>query len=216
MNSKDSFLKVYTAAHNNAVDLLSEAEILFEKGKYARAYFLAFTGLEEIAKSQLAADVFTSFTEESEFWKVFRDHKKKIGRMAWASMDAEQYLDLEKETYLDIERPTPVRRMHGLYVHFDEGNVKSPKDLINEADARAIIHTLRVAIDRIIENDRVLGPSDRHKGIHEIAGPQKLGGRAVSRLTLGLLTQWLGSGGGSFFGLNEEELTIEESLCEVR
>lgn len=71
--------------------------------------------------------------------------------MAWASNDAKGYLDLEKETYLDIEHPTPTRRMHGLYVHFEEGEVKSPKDLISEADARAIIHILRVAVDTIIE-----------------------------------------------------------------
>jgi AbiV family abortive infection protein len=151
MASKDSFLKLYTAAHNNALGLLDEAEILFEKGRYPRAYFLAFTGLEEIAKSQIAADVVTGFTEEGEFWKVFRDHKKKIGRMAWASNDAAHYLDLEQETYLDIEHPSTSRRMNALHVHFEEGNVKSPKDLISEDDARAIIHTLRVAIDRIID-----------------------------------------------------------------
>jgi AbiV family abortive infection protein len=112
---------------------------------------LAFTGLEEIAKSQLAADVFTGFIGEDEFWKVFRDHKKKIGRMAWASEDAARYLDFEQETYLDIVRPTAARRMNALYVHFEAGRVKRPKDLITEADARAIIHTLRVAIDRIME-----------------------------------------------------------------
>lgn len=66
MNSpdKEKFLELYRIAHNNAVDLLAEAEILFANKKYARAYFLAFTGLEEIAKSQLAADVFTGFIKE--------------------------------------------------------------------------------------------------------------------------------------------------------
>jgi hypothetical protein len=41
--------------------------------------------------------------------------------------------------------------MNALYVHFEAGRVKSPKDLITGADARAIVHTLRVAIDRIME-----------------------------------------------------------------
>ena len=71
--------------------------------------------------------------------------------MAWASEDAARYLDFEQETYLDIEHPTAARRMNALYVHFEQGKVKSPKGLIAEADARAIIHTLRVAIDRIME-----------------------------------------------------------------
>lgn len=164
MASKDSFYQLYAAAHNNAVGLLDEADILFEKGKFARAYVLAFTGLEEIAKSQLAADVFTGLIEESKFWTIFRDHNKKIGRMAWASNDAKRYLDLDKETYLDIEHPTSARRMHGLYVHFEKSKVKSPKDLISEHDARAIIHTLRVAIDRIIEMTEYWGHQIGTKG----------------------------------------------------
>jgi len=51
---------MYRLAHSNAEQLLREAEILFERKRLARAYFLAFTGLEEIAKSQLAADVCTA------------------------------------------------------------------------------------------------------------------------------------------------------------
>ena len=153
MNSpnKAKLLELHRTAHNNAVELLSEAEILFEKKKYPRAYFLAFTGLEEIAKSQLAADVYTGFRDEEEFWKYFKDHKGKIKRMAWASTDAEHYLDLDLETYLEIERPTITGRMNALYVHFEGEKVKGPDDHITQDDARAIIHTLRVAIDRIIE-----------------------------------------------------------------
>jgi AbiV family abortive infection protein len=83
------FHNLYVAAHNNAVDLLSEAELLFEKERYARAYSLAFTALEELAKSQLAADVATGFIEEEVFQKAFRKHEKKIERMAWATRDAE-------------------------------------------------------------------------------------------------------------------------------
>jgi AbiV family abortive infection protein len=147
---KMDFFELYRTAHNHAVELLAEAELLFENKRYQRAYFLAFTGLEEIAKSQLAADVFTGFIDEENFWKYFRDHKKKIGRMAWASADAERYLDLELETYLDIEHPTAAHRMNALYVHFEDGKVKAPKDLIGEEDARAIIHTLRVAIQKIV------------------------------------------------------------------
>jgi len=56
-NKKLNFYSIHASTHNNAIELLSEAEILFEKKRYARAYFLAFTGLEEISKSQLAADV---------------------------------------------------------------------------------------------------------------------------------------------------------------
>jgi AbiV family abortive infection protein len=166
MNSpnKTKFLELYRTAHNNAVDLLAEAELLFANKKYARAYFLAFTGLEEIAKSQLAADVFTGFIEEETFWKYFKDHKRKIKRMAWASTDAERYLDLELETYLEIERPTIAGRMNALYVHFEGEKIKGPDDHLTEDDARSIIHTLRVAIDRIIEVSEFWGEQIGTKG----------------------------------------------------
>jgi AbiV family abortive infection protein len=151
MEQKTNFLGMYTAAHNNAVQLLREAEIMFERKSYPRAYFLAFTGLEEIAKSQLAADVSTGFIEEKVFWEYFKSHNKKIGRMVWASLDAEAYLDVEQETYLEIEHPTTAERMNTLYAYFDKGKVIVPTDVFTEDKARAIIHTLRVAIDRIIE-----------------------------------------------------------------
>ena len=60
---------MYKTAHNNAVQFLREAELLFAQKYFARAYFLAFTGLEEIAKSQLAADVETGFVDEKVFWE---------------------------------------------------------------------------------------------------------------------------------------------------
>jgi len=77
---------MYREAHNNAVQFLHEAELLFEKKNFPRAYSLAFTGLEEIAKSQLAADVVTGYIEEKVFWEYFKSHNKKIGRMVWASL----------------------------------------------------------------------------------------------------------------------------------
>jgi len=81
----DEYLRLYTVAQNNAAALLSEAQILLEREKYIRAFFLGLTALEEIAKSQLAADVFTGFASEKEFQDHYWSHKKKIGRMAWAT-----------------------------------------------------------------------------------------------------------------------------------
>jgi AbiV family abortive infection protein len=100
--------------------------------------FLAFTGLEEIAKSQLAGNVYTGFIEEEKFWKYFKDHKRKIKRMAWASEDAERYLDVELETYIEIEKPTIVGRMNALYVHFEGEAVRKPDDYLTEENAREL------------------------------------------------------------------------------
>lgn len=86
------FLPLYNASLKNAADLLVEAEILFDREKYSRAYALAFTSLEEIAKSQMAADVFTRLIAKEEFQESFLDHRKKIASMAWATEDAKRYL----------------------------------------------------------------------------------------------------------------------------
>ena len=149
-NKKSNFYLIYACAYNNAVELLSETEILFEKKRYARAYFLAFTGLEEISKSQLAADVWTGSIEEDDFWKYYTDHNRKIGRVRWASLDAEDYRDLEEEKYIVIKIPSVKKRMKALYVDIKPNGISSPEDIISREEAKSLIHTLRVATERII------------------------------------------------------------------
>jgi AbiV family abortive infection protein len=107
------FLALYRAAHNNAIELIQEAEILFERGRYCRAYALAFTALEEISKSQLAADVFTGLISRETFQKAYRDHREKIARMAWATEDAKHYLSAPDGEYLEVEAPTFPSRSPG-------------------------------------------------------------------------------------------------------
>jgi AbiV family abortive infection protein len=67
LKGSDKFLEIYRATPANADLLISNAEILFERKRFATAYFLAFTALEKIAKSQLAADVYTGFIPREEF-----------------------------------------------------------------------------------------------------------------------------------------------------
>jgi AbiV family abortive infection protein len=148
---RNEFLALYKASLKNATDLLVESEILFDSEKYARAYALAFTALEEISKSQLAADVFTGLITGEEFQECFRDHRKKIDRMAWATEDAKRYLAMPEEDYIAIQEPTFVGRMDAMYVGFKGEKVVSPSDVIGRDAARSIIHTAQVAIQRIIE-----------------------------------------------------------------
>lgn len=163
--SEEEFLALHRSAHNNAIDLLQDAEILFEKERYSRAYALAFTALEEIAKSQLAADVSTGFIDEKEFWKYYWKHEKKIGRMAWATEDAKHYLDLlEDGQEVEIEKPTFGNRNAGMYVSMVDGKVVSPSDAISRDDARAIIHTVDVALRRIHEVTEFWGHQIGTKG----------------------------------------------------
>jgi AbiV family abortive infection protein len=164
MTAKEKFLQIYTAAHINAEQLLSDAEVLFERGRHATAYFLAFTALEEIAKSQLAADVYTGLSDEEEFWDVFTKHHKKIRRMAWASNDAWRYLDSETETYIEIHKPKLERRMSAIYVECDRLAVQSPDEVITAEMAKSLIHIVRVALHRILEMIEYYGHQIGTKG----------------------------------------------------
>jgi AbiV family abortive infection protein len=158
------FLSLYRCAHNNAVALLEEAEILFQSGKFPRAYALAFTALEEIAKSQLAADVFTGLVGKAEFQECYRDHKEKLRRMAWATEDAKRYLDEPEGSYVDVETPTFPDRNDALYVSINDKCVRSPSDVIGSEAARGIIHTVTVALQRIHEVTEIHGHQIGTKG----------------------------------------------------
>ncbi len=161
---RNEFFDLYRSAHQNAIDLLEEAEILFAAGKYSRAYALAFTALEEISKSQLAADVFTNLITAKTFQEHYRDHRKKIGRMAWATEDAKRYLDAPEGNYVDVEKPTFANRMDAMYVSIKGKKVISPSDVIGSDAARGIIHTGNVALQRIWEVAEVLGHQIGTKG----------------------------------------------------
>lgn len=67
-------LDLYAACLSNARDLLEEAELLASHGHAPRAYFLAYTALEELGKSQVVADYFNGLVSEAEFDAAFRDH----------------------------------------------------------------------------------------------------------------------------------------------
>jgi len=117
-------------------------------GRYARAFFLAFTALEEISKSQLAADVVTEFISEDEFLDHYRCHPKKIERMAWVTEEAQRYLDI------DLQHPDISSRANALYsLSIKDKKVQTPTDAITKEDAQGIIRTAEVALDSITTND---------------------------------------------------------------
>jgi AbiV family abortive infection protein len=172
MDKKD-FYKIYIKAHNNAVGLLSDAKTLFEKKKYPRAYFLAYTALEEISKSQLAADVYTEFIVEKDFWDKYRNHTSKINDIGWAHADANSYpynyiwlgpdIDDVEATY--PKEPLWEKRQNSLYIGIDkDDNIVVPENNITLEDAKEIIHIVDTALDRIIEITEYFGNQIGSKG----------------------------------------------------
>lgn len=160
-SNKNIFLEIYNAGNKNASDLLKSANMLFTKGRFAQAYTMAYTALEEISKAQFAADVFTGLRSEDEFKKFYRDHKDKIAGIGWAHYDASSYPhkmkwvgpDMDDVEEMMPEKPRFDKRQAAMYVdiNFDNGVISKPADSISEKDARDIIHVVEVAFERIWE-----------------------------------------------------------------
>lgn len=172
--TKNNYLEIYRIAHNNAANLLKEAGLLLDHKHFARAYALAFTALEEISKSQFAADVFAGLCNGEDFNKFYRDHKEKIGRIAWAHLDANSYPhnmiwvgpDIDDMEKLNPQKPNFQKRMDALYVGVDFKNQKiiKPEEQISESDAKEMIRIVEVALDRIWEVSEYYGEQIGTKG----------------------------------------------------
>jgi AbiV family abortive infection protein len=147
MRIEPNLLETYRACLNNASDLLGEATLLVERGSFPRAYALAFTALEEISKSQLAADLFTGFIPREEFDAAFRDHKRKIKRTQWAVLFS--HGDIE-ELPEDAIIPIASKRMAALYVDVDDRLAPmTPRDRVSEREARELIKIVKSGIKKI-------------------------------------------------------------------
>ncbi len=159
--SDSIFLEIYNAGNKNANKLLESANILFSDGYFSQAYFLAYTALEEISKSQFSADVFTGIRKKEEFEKFYRDHRGKIVNIDWAHEDATSYPykykwigpDMDDIEEINSDKPLFNKRQAALYVdvNFNNNTVIKPWDIILEKDAKDIIHIVEVALQRIWE-----------------------------------------------------------------
>lgn len=66
------------ACRLNARQLAFEADLLRGNGHRERAYFLALSGLEELAKAELVADFRAGLITRQQFSRAFADHKWKF------------------------------------------------------------------------------------------------------------------------------------------
>lgn len=171
---KNDYLEIYKASYNNAISLLNESKLLFDQKYYQRAYFLAFTALEEISKSQFAADVFTGLEKEGSFRKFFMNHKAKISGVRWAHINADSYPhnmrwigpDIDDIEIINPQEPDFQKRLNALYVgvDFKSSTIILPNHEINKKDAKEIIHIGEMALLRIWENSVYYGNQIGTKG----------------------------------------------------
>jgi len=66
------------AAHRNSLDLLEEANILYNSSKYVRAYALCVLSSEEFVKAFLYKRISVGVITDPDFKNDIRSHKEKI------------------------------------------------------------------------------------------------------------------------------------------
>lgn len=150
--SKGCYLDMYLHSLNEAKKLLKEATLLFKNNSCERAYFLGFSALEEISKSQLSADVYTGFITEDEFKKVYRDHKEKISRVKWIQIDGNLFPFFSGDG-IKINNFDFRKKLRSMYVDIDSKSeiISSPGEVITKADAESIIKAVNVGLYRIYQ-----------------------------------------------------------------
>ena len=137
--------KIFAASHNNAVDLLEEAELLLENSHFARSTALAIMSFEELGKSQIAADFYTGILPEREYKKAFSGHKKTSFASRHATIGSHE--NVKYGLWLDdrIARELETIRQKALYVAENCELVQS----FTQEDAEAIISKVNRHIDFI-------------------------------------------------------------------
>lgn len=147
--------KLRSACAKNARRLLSEASLLIRNKHCERAFFLAFTALEELGKYLVVSDYITGVASEAEFRDVFRKHPTKI---AYAHSNAQLELDKDGKVtdaviVYDKERFRLLteHRNQSLYVGADASNTPLlPSACISDAYAKKMIERARQEFRQIM------------------------------------------------------------------
>jgi AbiV family abortive infection protein len=148
--SHDDLLLLLRAALANAKDLLNDAQLLADAGRFPRALALATLSWEELSKADLCA-LAIGLPENTPdyFWERFRDHEGKLSRVhAFAAFlrpepigSVEEYAKRVK----GLSKSTNDLKERGLYVDYRRGKMLLPSQ-IGERPARKQIKIVREAL----------------------------------------------------------------------
>jgi AbiV family abortive infection protein len=148
---------LYDACLKNATALLSEADLLFKNGHYARAFALAHTGWEETGKSQIVADFLNQMVSEEEFEAAFKDHKLKSA-YNWRRfvLNPANLADSTIEYDRSKAAAALQKRHSSLYVEKqNDCSPIAPENQVSKEGAHAVIEALRKELNNIRFYDAV-------------------------------------------------------------
>ena len=150
-------LDLYEACLKNASALIKESELLLSKKHHARAYFLSYTAIEELGKSQVVADFSNEMVAESEFEAAFRDHKFKA---AYVKRYVQIPNDLNGDWFIEYDKKAAAgyaqARHSALYVEcLPDHSPKPPEESISHEAAERLLTTAKNYLSEIIRMEYV-------------------------------------------------------------
>lgn len=157
MSGRDAAL-LASLSLSNARDLLEDARLLFERGRYPRATALAVMAIEEIAKWHLIQDGFikTPDGKWKEFWSEVRNHPTKLKKYKHS-----RYMEELKTLY----RNDPTEWTEAVAEIESEPDLQALREgcLYVDHDGRAVVSPRQQHSHRA-ESERILNQAEHFLG----------------------------------------------------
>lgn len=148
----------------NSFELIEDAEILFEKKKYSRAYTLSQLALEELGKSIMLYDFYNKLQMDKRneidfklFRKNFRDHRMKtfesivINLLMKGDSKSPEFKKIALDNFKDIQKNKQGYydnlKNNSLYVSLDNDVFKKPSEIFEK---NQVLEFLEQAKSKII------------------------------------------------------------------
>lgn len=128
---------------SNADALLREAELLFDKGFFARSFYLSSICVEEIGKVSMLG-VCLQYDEENQafwdmFWQNFRDHSFKTYKADVSELHNELEFDVDYGALSQEAKRKHSEKLSALYAGLGKNKAWAPSDHFNADKARAVL-----------------------------------------------------------------------------
>ncbi len=164
-NAGDHWVKLYKSALAEASKLHREAILLYENNHFERAYFLAMQSLEELSKALMAADVYTGWLDEEDYYKMQNDHKSKIKRVKWVQYEGQKFPIVTSKGKITKDFVFR-KKLRSTYVELERNSkqVLTPTDGVNKEDAANLINAVMAGLTAVVETTMVRGEQIGTKG----------------------------------------------------
>jgi AbiV family abortive infection protein len=154
---RDDLVRLIQASMFNARDLLADARVLLDGGSAPRAHALATLALEEVGKANLCILVVMppGLLSVDGFWDSWRSHTDKLlwarGLLDVIIREPAGALQQILSRLEDASRSDHVRKMRGLYVDYDRGEVLVP-GAIGDEEARQLMDDVQATLDLLMRS----------------------------------------------------------------